>query len=35
MMDNTLFVQRLLDLSLEEGRAYIQEHIAELTDHWQ
>src|SRR5947209_14118203 len=33
MMDNTLFVQHLRNLSLEEGLAYIQEHIAELTDH--
>src|SRR2546423_10349375 len=33
MMDNALFLQHLRDLSLEEGRAYIQEHIAELTDH--
>src|SRR6266480_1701046 len=33
MMDNTLFLQHLRDLSPEEGRAYIQEHIAELTDY--
>src|SRR6266700_4441006 len=33
MMDNALFLQHLHDLSLEEGRAYIQEHIAELTDY--
>lgn len=33
MMDNALFVQHLRDVSLEEGRAYIQEHVAELTDH--
>ncbi len=33
MMDNALFLQHLRNLSLEEGRAYIQEHIAELTDH--
>src|ERR1700687_823091 len=33
MMDNALFVQHLRDSSLEEGRAYIQEHIAELADH--
>src|SRR5437588_182935 len=33
MMDNALFLQHLRDLSLEDGRAYIQEHIAELTDH--
>ncbi len=33
MMDNTLFLQHLRNLSLEEGRAYIQEHVLELTDH--
>src|SRR5438105_8399555 len=33
MMDNALFLQHLRNLSLEEGLAYIQEHIAELTDH--
>src|SRR5437660_4662746 len=33
MMDKALFLQHLRDLSLEDGRAYIQEHIAELTDH--
>ncbi len=32
-MDNELFLQRLRDLSLEEGRIYIQEHIEELADH--
>jgi CHAT domain-containing protein len=32
-MDNELFLQRLRDLSLEEGKAYIQEHIQELADH--
>src|SRR6266581_3620081 len=32
MMDNTLFLQHLRNLSLEEGRAYIQEHVLELTD---
>jgi CHAT domain-containing protein len=32
-MDKDIFLQRLRDLSLEEGRAYIQEHIAELDDH--
>src|SRR5260370_22749128 len=32
-MDNTLFLQRLREFSLEEGRAYIQSHIEELTDH--
>ncbi|HET8853515.1 MAG TPA: hypothetical protein VFN02_13415, partial [Ktedonobacteraceae bacterium] len=32
-MDNELFLQRLRDLPLEEGKAYIQEHIEELADH--
>jgi CHAT domain-containing protein len=32
-MDTELFLQNLRDLPLEEGRAYIQEHIAELSDH--
>ena len=32
-MDNFLFLQHLREGSLEEGRAYIQEHIAELADH--
>ncbi len=32
-MDTDLFLQRLRELPLEEGRAYIQEHIAELSDH--
>src|SRR5579884_3737567 len=32
-MDTDIFLQRLRDLSLEEGRTYIQEHIAELDDH--
>ncbi len=32
-MDNDLFLQRLRELSLEDGKAYIQEHIEELTDH--
>src|SRR6266852_2372846 len=32
-MDPNLFLQQLRDLPLEEGRAYIQEHIAELSDH--
>lgn len=32
-MDKDVFLQHLRDLSLEEGRAYIQEHIAELDDH--
>ena len=32
-MDTALFLQHLRDLPLEEGRAYIQEHIEELSDH--
>ncbi len=32
-MDTDLFLQNLRDLPLEEGRAFIQEHIAELSDH--
>ncbi len=32
-MDRELFLQYLRDHSLEEGRAYIQEHITELSDH--
>jgi CHAT domain-containing protein len=32
-LDTDLFLQNLRDLSLEEGKAHIQEHIAELTDH--
>lgn len=32
-MDNGLFLEHLRELSLEEGKAYIQEHIQELTDH--
>jgi hypothetical protein len=32
-MDNELFLQDLRELSLEEGKAYIQEHIEELADH--
>ena len=31
-MDTAQLLQYLRDSSLEEGRAYIQEHIAELTD---
>jgi CHAT domain-containing protein len=31
-MDAELFLQNLRDLSLEEGKAYIQEHIDELAD---
>lgn len=32
-MDNELFLQHLRDLPLEEGKAYIQEHIEELADY--
>ncbi len=32
-MDSALFLQQLRDLPLEEGRAYIREHIEELSDH--
>ncbi|TMD67286.1 MAG: tetratricopeptide repeat protein [Chloroflexi bacterium] len=32
-MDNDLFLQYLLEHSLEEGHDYIKEHVAELTDH--
>ena len=32
-MDNTLFLQELRDLSLEDARAYIQLHAKELADH--
>src|SRR5450755_3676863 len=32
-MDTNLFLQYLRDHTLEEGRAYIQEYIAELSDH--
>ena len=32
-METERFLQHLRELSLEEGRAYIQEHIAELSDH--
>src|SRR5258708_753330 len=32
-MDTELFLQYLRDHTLEEGRAYIREHIAELSDH--
>jgi CHAT domain-containing protein len=32
-MNNELFLQHLRDLPLEEGKAYIQEHIEELADH--
>src|ERR1700676_3180879 len=32
-MDPDLFLQQLRELPIEEGRAYIQEHIEELSDH--
>jgi CHAT domain-containing protein len=32
-MDNDLFLQHLRELSLEDGKAYIQEHIEELAEH--
>jgi tetratricopeptide (TPR) repeat protein len=32
-MDNDLFLQYLLEHSLEEDHVYIKEHVAELTDH--
>ena len=32
-MDTDLFLQNLLDLSLDVGKAYIQEHVDELSDH--
>jgi CHAT domain-containing protein len=32
-MDTTIFLQHLRAISLEEGRTYIQAHIAELADH--
>ena len=32
-MDKELFLQRLRDLPLEEGRAYIREYIADLADY--
>src|SRR5712692_5174614 len=32
-MDNTLFLQHLREATLEEGRAYIQSHIEELSEH--
>jgi CHAT domain-containing protein/tetratricopeptide (TPR) repeat protein len=32
-MDKEQLLQRLRDLPLEEGRAYLREHIAELTDY--
>lgn len=32
-MDEQAFLQRLCDLSLEEGRIFIQDHVAELSDY--
>ena len=32
-MDTELFLRNLRDLPLEEGKVYIQKHIAELSDH--
>ncbi len=32
-MDNDLFLQHLRELSPEDGKAYIQEHVEELADH--
>jgi CHAT domain-containing protein len=32
-MDNDLFLQHLRELSLEDGKAYIQGHVEELADH--
>src|SRR5579859_6920308 len=32
IMDSTLFLQHLSESSLEEGRAYIQDHTNELAD---
>lgn len=32
-MDSDVFLRQLRDLPIEDGRSYIQEHIAELTDH--
>src|SRR6266487_363129 len=32
-MDSDLFLRNLRDLSLEEGKAYIKEHIDELSDY--
>src|SRR5438270_950625 len=32
-MDNELFLQYLREHTLEEDRVYIQEHVAELSDH--
>jgi len=32
-MDSDLFLQQLRELSLEDGRAYIQAHTGELEDH--
>src|SRR5437868_5468248 len=32
-MDHDLFLQYLRDLPIEDGRAYMREHIEELADH--
>jgi tetratricopeptide (TPR) repeat protein len=32
-MDSALFLQRLRDLPIEEGRAYLSQHLEELSDH--
>src|SRR5437764_4389568 len=32
-MDNTVFLSQLRESSLEEGRAFIEAHLDELTDH--
>lgn len=32
-MDRALFLQRLRDLPIEEGRAYLSQHLEELSDH--
>jgi CHAT domain-containing protein len=32
-MDNSLFLQHLRDVGLEEGRSYLQEHMKELADY--
>ena len=32
-MDNNLFLEQLRELSLEDGKAYIREHAAEIEDH--
>jgi len=32
-IENDLFLQKLCTLSLEEGRAYIRDHAAQITDY--